>query len=58
MSEFNSPIFGPTRTPTEAEAADLTRMAAEIPVALFAALSKMMNERGLLLGIHSRDELQ
>ena len=59
MSErttFNSPIFGPTRQPTEAEREALREAVANTPVAVFQALSRAMNEIGFLLSIEQKPQ--
>lgn len=53
---FNSPIFGETRHATDEEKAAIQRAVEETPVAVFQALNKHMNARGLLIGIGDLDE--
>ena len=56
--EFDSPLFGRTRRATDAESATLACMAKEIPVAMFQALNRMFNERGLCISIVKKEEIQ
>jgi hypothetical protein len=48
---FVSPIFGPTRGASEEEKASLQKMVEDVPVAVFQALNRKLNERGLCLSI-------
>lgn len=48
---MDSPIFGPTRQATEHELAELEKLVRVVPVAMFQALNKAMNERGFCIAI-------
>lgn len=50
---FNSQIFGPTRDACEAELAAIAAHVAATPVAVFQALNRTLNTRGLLITIGS-----
>lgn len=49
--EFDSPIFGPTRWPSEEEKQSIEAHVAATPVTVFAAIQRAFNARGLRLVI-------
>lgn len=58
MSEFNSPIFGPTREATDAEREAIRKAVAETPVAVFQEMNKALNARGFMSLITTKEEVQ
>ncbi len=54
--ELRSLIFGATRTATEEEKAQIARIVEETPVAVFAALNNILNDRGLCITIDALDK--
>lgn len=51
IRHFDSPVFGPVRDATNDEKKDIEALADVCPHALFAALNKRLNKRGLLISI-------
>lgn len=49
VRHFVSPVFGPIRDATDEEQKLISRMAVECPAALFGAINKQMNSRGLCI---------
>jgi hypothetical protein len=57
MDDFiDSPIFGKSRIPTEAEKKELSRIVINLPVAVFQALNIALNARKLCLLIQALPE--
>lgn len=55
---FDSPMLGATREPFEHEAAEIQKLVRDVPVAVFQALNRAFNERGLMLSIDKKGPVQ
>lgn len=55
IRHFDSPVFGPVRDATSDEKKDIDELADVCPHAMFAALNKRLNKRGLLISIDAMD---
>jgi hypothetical protein len=53
---FDSLVFGPTRDPMPSEEVAIAKSVADTPVAVFQALNKMLNARGMRICILTVDE--
>ena len=52
----DSPLFGKTKLPTEADTQRLTEECQALPIGFFQVLNKFMNKRGLCLSISTLAE--
>ncbi len=54
--EIDSPVFGKTLRPTDGTTKAAEQMARENPVAMFGAVNRLLNDRGLMITIGALDD--
>lgn len=56
--KFTSQLFGEIRRATDAERADIERLAAECPADLFGAVNRRLNAAGLCITVCALDDIE